>query len=148
MSLKAYQTTDIETAVLGASPLGLLVLTYDRLLDSLAKTKAKLESGADAQEPSEKAIDLIQLGLVSALDMEKGGEISKSLFDLYQWAVKEILRARLHKDPEIVLGVIRVIDDLASAWRELLERQSRGESFMSSASVQLSTQATQAFATP
>lgn len=148
MSLKAYHNNDIETKVLGASPLGLVVLTYDHLLESLAKTRAKLEAGADAQEPSEKAIDLIQLGLVSALDIEKGGEISKNLFDLYQWAVKEILRARLHKDPEMISGVIRVIGDLALAWRELLARQTRGETFSTSTSVHLSPQAVQAMATP
>lgn len=148
MSAKIYQSNAINTAVIGSSPLGLIVLTYEKLYEHLRETHVLISKGLDAQDASEKAIDLIEFGLVAALDREKGGDIAKNLFELYQWGVKQILMARLNRDPELVLGAIRVFEELGSAWRELRDRQIRTETFATSPSVRLSPQAVQAIATP
>ena len=37
---------------------------------------------------------------------------------IYDWAGKEIIRARLRRDPEMIQGVINVFVPLAEAWRE------------------------------
>jgi flagellin-specific chaperone FliS len=77
-----------------------------------------MAEGADSSETFSKAIDLITKGLASCLDKEKGGEITKNLALIYDWAGKEILRARLRRDPEMIQGVINVFVPLAEAWRE------------------------------
>lgn len=147
-NLSSYESVAIESKIYGASPLELIVIVYERLLLELSKTRSLLAEGREARDASERAIDLIQLGLESALNMEKGGEIAKNLAALYDWSVVEILKARARKDPEIISGVIRVFEELSSAWRELHQRQTSGETFTSSASVHLSPQAVQAIATP
>lgn len=147
MSAKIYQSNAIKTAVLGSSPLGLVVLTYEKLHEYLRETCALISRDMDAQEASEKAIDLIEFGLVAALDREKGGEIASNLYDLYQWGVKQILMARLNKDPQPVADVIRVFENLGSAWNELYDRQIQGENFATSSSVHLSTKAVETIST-
>jgi flagellin-specific chaperone FliS len=77
-----------------------------------------MAEGADSSETFSKAIDLITKGLASCLDKEKGGEIAQNLALIYDWAGKEIIRARLRRDPEMIQGVINVFVPLAEAWRE------------------------------
>jgi hypothetical protein len=52
------------------------------------------------------------------LDKEKGGEIAQNLAFIYDWAGKEIIRARLRRDPEMIQGVINAFVPLAEAWLE------------------------------
>jgi flagellar protein FliS len=77
-----------------------------------------MAEGVDSSESFSKAIDLITTGLESCLDKEKGGEIAQNLAFIYDWAGKEILRARLRRDPEMIQGVINAFVPLAEAWLE------------------------------
>jgi flagellin-specific chaperone FliS len=77
-----------------------------------------MAAGEDSSESFTKAIDLITTGLESCLDKEKGGEIAQNLAFIYDWAGKEIIRARLRRDPEMIQGVINAFVPLAEAWFE------------------------------
>lgn len=147
-SSAAYQDISLETRVLGSSPISLVVMTYEKILEHLQATRRALASNQDAQLPSEKAVDLIQLGLQIALNMKDGGEVAANLSKLYDWSVSEILSARAKKSPEMMDGVIRVIDSLASGWRELHDREEKAEGRNTNLSVHLSSQAVQSLATP
>ena len=93
-------------------------MVYQRLLDHLQTGKAQMAAGEDSSESFTKAIDLITTGLESCLDKEKGGEIAQNLAFIYDWAGKEIIRARLRRDPEMIQGVINAFVPLAEAWME------------------------------
>jgi flagellar secretion chaperone FliS len=93
-------------------------MVYQRLLDHLHTGKLQMTEGADSSESFTKAIALITTGLESCLDKEKGGEIAQNLAMIYDWAGKEIMRARLRRDPEMIQGVINAFVPLAEAWRE------------------------------
>ena len=118
-AIDAYKTLSNETSVAEASPLELIILVYKRLIENLREAQHAIESGADAARPSEKALDLIEKGLVAALDTEKGGEIAMNLAALYDWSMREILQARLKKNSEMLSGVIEVFKSLESAWVEI-----------------------------
>jgi flagellar protein FliS len=117
-SHRAYADTQRETAVSSAKPVELVALVHHRLLDHLHTGKIQMAEGADSSETFSKALDLITKGLASCLDKEKGGEIAQNLALIYDWAGKEIIRARLRRDPEMIQGVINVFVPLAEAWRE------------------------------
>ena len=117
-SHRAYAATQRETSVSSAKPVELVAMVYQRLLDHLHTAKIQMAEGADSAESLTKAIDLITTGLESCLDKEKGGEIAQNLALIYDWAGKEIIRARLRRDPEMIQGVINVFVPLAEAWRE------------------------------
>ena len=117
-SHRAYADTQRETSVSSAKPVELVAMVYQRLLDHLHTGKLQMSEGADSSESFTKAIDLITTGLESCLDKEKGGEIAQNLAMIYDWAGKEIMRARLRRDPEMIQGVINAFVPLAEAWRE------------------------------
>ena len=117
-SHRAYADTQRETSVSSANPAELVAMVYQRLLDHLHTGKLQMSEGADSAESFTKAISLITTGLESCLDKEKGGEIAQNLAMIYDWAGKEIIRARLRRDPEMIQGVINAFVPLAEAWRE------------------------------
>ena len=121
MTMRAHRTyaaTQRETSVSSAKPVELVAMVYQRLLDHLQTGKAQMAAGEDSSESFTKAIDLITTGLESCLDKEKGGEIAQNLAFIYDWAGKEIIRARLRRDPEMIQGVINAFVPLAEAWME------------------------------
>ena len=121
MNMRAHRTyadNQRETSVSSAKPVELVAMVYQRLLDHLQTGKVQMSEGLDSSESFTKAIDLITTGLESCLDKEKGGEIAQNLALIYDWAGKEIIRARLRRDPEMIQGVINVFVPLAEAWRE------------------------------
>ena len=117
-SHRAYAATQRETSVSSAKPVELVAMVYQRLLDHLQTGKVQMSEGVDSSESFTKAIDLITTGLESCLDKEKGGEIAQNLAFIYDWAGKEIIRARVRRDPEMIQGVINAFVPLAEAWLE------------------------------
>jgi flagellar protein FliS len=121
MTMRAHRTyadNQRETSVSSAKPVELVAMVYQRLLDHLQTGKAQMAAGEDSSESFTKAIDLITTGLESCLDKEKGGEIAQNLAFIYDWAGKEIIRARLRRDSEMIQGVINAFVPLAEAWME------------------------------
>ncbi len=121
MTMRAHRTyadNQRETSVSSAKPVELVAMVYKRLLDHLQTGKVQMSEGVDSSESFTKAIDLITTGLESCLDKEKGGEIAQNLAFIYDWAGKEIIRARVRRDPEMVQGVINAFVPLAEAWLE------------------------------
>ena len=117
-SHRAYAAAQRETSVSSARPVDLIVMVYQRLLDHLFTGMHLMNEGTDSAESLTKAIDLITTGLESCLDKEKGGEIAQNLALIYDWAGKEIIRARIRRDPEMIQGVINAFVPLAEAWLE------------------------------
>jgi flagellar protein FliS len=117
--LNAYKNIAIQTAVSEASPIDLILMVYRRLIDNLRVAQKAIEEGKESAEPVSKALDLIQKGLVAALDHERGGDIAGNLAALYDWSIREILQARLKNNAVMLDGVIAVYKDLEMAWDEI-----------------------------
>jgi flagellar biosynthetic protein FliS len=77
-----------------------------------------MAEGTDSSESLTKAVDLITTGLEACLDKAQGGEIAENLAVIYEWANREIMMARLRRDPQMLQGVINAMQPLAEAWRE------------------------------
>lgn len=117
-SHRAYAATQRETGVSSARPIDLVVMVYERLLDHLRTAQHQMSEGADSSESLTKAVDLITTGLEACLDKEQGGEIAENLAVIYDWANREIMLARLRRDPQMLQGVVNAMKPLAEAWRE------------------------------
>lgn len=117
--INAYKNVSNQTAVSEASPLELIVMVYKRLIENLRDAQSQIEKGLDAEQSVAKALDLIEKGLMAALDPDRGGDIAKNLAALYDWSTREILTARIKRSPEQLTGVIEVFKSLESAWEEI-----------------------------
>lgn len=122
--LSKYTEVDLDSKILGLSSLELVVLTYDKIDESLRFTRDAIVNNSPPFLFSEKAINYIQLGLQAALNMKEGGEIAVNLSRIYDWSVSQILKGCATKSPELIDGVIDVLSSLGSAWIALNERKS------------------------
>jgi flagellar protein FliS len=121
---RAYANTKSETDVSSSSSPELILVVYERLFDHLKAGKKELEAGGYGIEPFSKASDLINIGLLSCLDMEKGQAIADNLRLIYNWALTSILQARLKKSPDLIQKVIDVLTPLYEGWLGVIPKKS------------------------
>ena len=124
MTLKEdiYKRTQINTS----SPLLLLVMLYERAIQDLeiAKElyqKEDLKSTVKADERVYHAQDII-IELMSTLNFEDGGVISKQLFSIYSFLNKELERVILEKNRDNIQEIIKHLKNLHVAWKEILNK--------------------------
>ena len=118
-ALNAYATTERETAVSSARPVDLVVLVFQRVIDHLRHGRTMMQQQGDSSAPLTKALQLINAGLQACLDRERGGDIADNLANLYDWASREIMLARIKHDSERITAVMNVLGTVAEAWLEL-----------------------------
>jgi flagellar protein FliS len=116
---KVYSDNDAETSVSSSNSSELILLVYERIFDQLQTGKFELSQGRFGIDFLSKASDLINLGLLSSLDFNKGGEIAVNLKLIYEWALKTINEARIKKSPEKIQEVIDILKPLYEAWEEI-----------------------------
>jgi len=122
---QAYARIGLETGVAAASPQRLIVMLYDGALAALAEARAHLLAGRTAQKGRAigKAISIVHEGLKAALDVGQGGEIARSLMELYDYIGRRMLLANLRDDVALIDESARLLTELRSAWAALAERQ-------------------------
>lgn len=116
-ALSAYSTVDLESAVNSASPIQLILLLYDGAIGALATAKGHMQEMQFAEKGRliSKATGIIE-GLRAVLDFQRGGDIAKSLNDLYEYMKHRLSVANLKNDPEGVAEVMRLLNELRGAW--------------------------------
>ena len=117
----AYKTLGVETAAMSASPHQLIVLLFDGARSALGRAQwaiSQNDSAGKGQTLS-KAIDIIELGLRAALDIERGGEIAERLDSLYDYMTRTLIRANIKSDTALIAHVDTLLDDIGSAWKQI-----------------------------
>ena len=117
----AYARVGVESAAMSASPHQLIVMLFDGAQSSIRAARIHMQAGnvAEKGKAISKALDIVNNGLLAALDMDKGGEIAERLAALYDYVVRLLLAANLHNDQESLDQAENLLDDVASAWREI-----------------------------
>jgi flagellar protein FliS len=118
-----------QTNVLSADPLKLIHLCYEGAISSL-----KLARDAYVEQDYEtkgkalvRTFDIIH-ELNASLDMKKGGDVAKNLRALYLYMTQALTEADLNKNLKVFDDVIRMIEELKSAWQEIAGELSRNVS--------------------
>jgi len=116
----AYRRQDVLTA----GPVDLIVMLYDALKKNIVLGKRGIVKNdiPGAHKYLIKA-QLILTELINSLDMNY--QISEELLDLYQFALKSIADANMHKDTEPLDPIIEMVDSIRDAWKEI-STMSRG----------------------
>jgi len=122
---QAYARIGLETGVAAASPQRLIVMLYDGALAALAEARGHLRDGRTAQKGRAigKAISIVHEGLQDALDVGQGGEIARSLLELYDYIVRRMLLANLRDDVALIDEAARLLTELRGAWAALADAQ-------------------------
>lgn len=121
MGVQAYKQVNLETSVNQASPHQLIVLLFDGALNAIRLAELYIEKGniAGKGQAISKAINIIDNGLKSSLDLEQGGEIAENLDQLYQYISQQLVLANLHNNKDKLQVCFNLLDNIAQAWREI-----------------------------
>jgi flagellar protein FliS len=120
-SIQKYTNANVDN-VADASPHQLISIIFKHILANVA-----IASGAISRNEIEnkgkcltKAIALVG-ELQDSLDMEKGGEISVNLFDLYDYIVRILVEANVNNNIDKLEEVKSLITDIKSSWDAIPE---------------------------
>jgi len=110
----AYRRQDVLTA----GPVDLIVMLYDALKKNIVLGKRGIAKNdvPGAHKYLMKA-QMILTELINSLDMNY--QISEELLDLYEFALKSLADANMHKDTEPLDPVIEMVDSIRDAWKEI-----------------------------
>lgn len=117
--LNAYRETRIRTAGQGQ----MIVMLYDEVIKQLDEAVSLLDQGTRQLDKVHNAIVKSQeciTELTVGLDLDRGGQIAQTLFDLYRFFHRELTDANMQKDPSRLRTVRRMMNELRSAWVQIV----------------------------
>ena len=116
-----------EISFLTADPKKLILICYRQaILNLKAAREHYLAQDYEAKAKSlQKALDII-CELNNALDFEKGGSIARNLDTLYKYMTRSLLEADIKRDVTMFAAIIRMLEELESAWEEIFSPKEKG----------------------
>jgi len=118
---RAYANVCLETDVSSVEPAHLIVMLYNGALLSIARARQHM-AAKDIQRKGEavsKAVQIIDEGLKASLEVRRGGDLARQLWQLYEYMCRRLLLASLHNDPAGFDEVTKLLSDLKDAWSRL-----------------------------
>jgi len=111
--LETYKINQFYTADRGT----LLLMLYQGAMDFLKRAKAHLDQGQIAEKGMciSKAHAIIA-ELLSTLDFEVGGELSRSLEALYRFMMDQLMEAHLGNKAKPIEDVLALLSTLKEGW--------------------------------
>ncbi len=116
----AYRTREVQTA----SPGRLVVLVYDHVIAQL--TRAVLAHKTGKIEERVHAVAKARAGLfelLATVDAERGGDVGKSLKNLYGYFLSELQEFGRRPQPDRLERVTRMLADLRGAFAAISEHR-------------------------
>lgn len=112
-----YGAVKVETDVAGSDRVGLISMMFDALIDTLVMAEAQIKrNDITAKWESISRASRIVLGLQSALDHEKGGELAANLDELYGYVTRRLIHANATNDPAIITEIKGMMGEIRDAW--------------------------------
>ena len=129
-SIANYLNVQMKTAGAGQR----VVMMYDGIAKNLrAAVISFQDSDPEKFERINNSLQLAErliLELKLALDMDKGGELSRNLLNLYDFWISHISEANIDKEPQKVKDVLIMVDELRSTWdKAVKEARKMGMSY-------------------
>ncbi|UGQ48966.1 flagellar export chaperone FliS [Massilia endophytica] len=113
----SYHATNLDAQTARASPVELVLVLTDGLLEELARARGHIVG----KRYEQKALSLdkctqILNGLSSSLDFDNGGEVVANLGRLYDYCVARLYRAGVDLDPAIIDEVTGLLATIKQGW--------------------------------
>lgn len=125
---RLYQTQSVLTT----NPGNLVLMLYDgvdRFLSQALDAHAETDEVARIQKMNTSILKAqnILVELRANLDFDAGGDYARDLDRLYDYYIRRLFQANLHKSAEPIQEVVRLVGELRSGWAEMLLKQSANE---------------------
>ena len=126
-ALHQYQAVNTQTSVVDVDRHQLIQLLFDGAIERINMAKARINA-KDFEGKNRlinKSIEIVS-GLRSFLDIEKGQELAKNLFDLYVYCEHKLFQANVRNDISILDEVLGHLKKIQEGWsgirKEVLEK--------------------------
>lgn len=127
----AYQRINVETSMHTIDQHQLVNLLYEGVLTSIATARGAMARGDVLGKVNgiSKALRILEEGLSTALDKVDGGALAENLGALYDYCMQRLILANARNDDAMMQEVMRLIEPVASGWKEI---KKPGEGFADS----------------
>jgi len=117
-----------QNQVLSASPEQILIMLFDGAIRFTRQAIAALDEDnlTGFYHGITKSMAIIT-EFSNSLDHSVGGEIAENLDALYNFMIRELIQANLHKDGEKLRVVERLLVDLRATWGEAVTLNKQGQ---------------------
>ncbi|GEM_PF-236388 len=118
--LDAYKNTQINTA----SREQILLMLYDGAIKFMKQSREAMNNNnyEKSHNKNLKAQDIVT-ELMASLDMDVMGEAGDNLYRLYDFTLHSLVQSNVKKDPQFIDQALDVMEDLYSAWDEIINEQ-------------------------
>lgn len=118
-----YHAVNLEAQTARATPVQLVLILMDGLLEEIARARGHIEAGRYELKAAslDKCVEILN-GLSSSLDEESGGEVVANLGRLYDYCAHRLYTVGLQLDTSILDEVTRLLTTLRSGWIGVQER--------------------------
>lgn len=118
-----YHAVNLDAQTMRASPIELVLLLTDGLLDELARARAHIVAKRYEQKATsiDKCVEIIN-GLSSSLDFDQGGETVANLARIYEFCATHLHGAGIKMEPAMVDEVVRILTTIRQGWKGVQER--------------------------
>jgi len=119
----SYHAVNLGAQTAQASPVQLVLMLTDGLLEELARARAHIEARRYELKARSlnRCIDMLN-GLSSALDVEAGGELVENLGRLYEYCGERLCQAGYKLDPKGIDEVVGLMITLRKGWHGMQVR--------------------------
>lgn len=119
----SYHAVNVGAQAVQASPVQLVLMLTDGLLEELTRARAHIEARRYELKARslDRCIDMLN-GLSSALDFEAGGELVQNLSRLYEYCAERLYQAGFKLDPTMVDEVSGLLMNLRKGWQGMQAR--------------------------
>lgn len=117
----AYQRVGVQTRVAEHDQYQLVVMMYEAILENLTRARGAIEQGnvLAKVEHITKSMRILQEGLRTSLDLEKGGELAANLANLYEYCAMRMTQANASNDLVALEEVSSLLRSVADAWKQM-----------------------------
>lgn len=115
--LAAYQSVSVHGGVASADPHRLVLMLMDGALERLATARGCLERGEIGRKAQllSNCVSIVS-ELRGSLDPARGGELAHNLSDLYDYMLRQLLRANVDNNAGCIQEVAGLLGEIRSAW--------------------------------
>jgi flagellar protein FliS len=122
-ALKAYEQVEQDFMVESANRHRLVEILFTELVASI--DRALMGISVDDQMARSAGVSkalTIVYSLRTSLDFDRGGDVAKSLADLYDWARLQLLATNNDRATERLTAVRTSISEIAEAWSSIANK--------------------------
>ncbi|WP_280152152.1 flagellar export chaperone FliS [Piscinibacter sp. XHJ-5] len=117
----AYSNVHVETGVQNADPHQLVAMLLDGALTAIAAAHAAMERGEITAKGRAiaRAASIVEEGLRGMLDMQAGGDVAKTLHDLYTCVLVRLTQAHATNDRALLRQCSELLSPLRDSWNAI-----------------------------